>query len=185
MLTSKAMILEQANEGLRLEHMARSKKDEVFFGLNKFLESGRKEIALIKEDVKKVREKEQVNQKMLEEKNKNIEDLRKENEGIIKKIRETNYLVKTLKGVNAKKDAEFHTTTNDLKRKLNLITAHRDRLKKLWLLDKNEKDSLKKELAASQYKDKHSRKEVKEWLSLGESKNADGSGIKCEAGERQ
>ena len=165
--------------------MARSKKDEVFFGLNKFLESGRKEIALIKEDVKKIREKEQVNQKMLEEKNKTMEDLMKENEGIIKKIRETNYLVKTLKGANAKKDAEFHTTTNDLKRKLNLITAHRDRLKKLWLLDKYEKDSLKKELAASQYTDKHSRKEVKEWLSLGESKNTDGSDVKCEAGERQ
>ena len=186
LLTSKVMILEQANEGLRREHMARSKKDEVFFGLNKFLESGRKEIALIKEDVKKLRDKEQVNQKMLEEKNKTMEDLRKENDSIIKKMRESNYLVKTLKGANAKKDAEFHTTTNDLKRKLNLITAHRDRLKKLWLLDRNEKDSLKKELAASQYTDEHSRKEVKEWLSLGESKNVDGSGVKCgEAGERQ
>ena len=103
LLTSKIIILEQANEGLRREHMARSKKDEV----NKFLESGRKEIALIKENVKKLRDKEQDSQKMLDEKNKTIEVLRAQNKSFVKKMRETNHLVKTLKIANAQKDSEI------------------------------------------------------------------------------
>ena len=84
-------------------------------------------------------------------------------------MRESNYLLKTLKIANAKKDADIQTKTNELKRKLSHITAHRDRLKKLWLLDKNEKDSLKKELATSKAVVTYSRKEVKEWPSPEES----------------
>ena len=107
LLTSKIIILEQANEGLRREHVARSKNNEVIFGLNKFMESGRKEIALIKENVKKLREKEQDSQKMLDEKNKTIEVLRAQNKSFVKKMRETNHLVKTLKIANAQKDSEI------------------------------------------------------------------------------
>ena len=92
----------------------------------------------------------------LKKKNKTIEDLRKENESIVKKMHDTNYLVKTLKRVNAKKDNEIQNKTNDLKRKLNLIAPHRHTLKKLWLIDKSEKDSLKKELAASMLVNEHS-----------------------------
>ena len=84
-------------------------------------------------------------------------------------MRETNYVAKTLKAANVKKDANIQTKTNYQKRKLSRITAHRDRLKKLWLLDKNEKDSLKKELATSKAVVTYSRKEVKEWPSPEES----------------
>lgn len=132
----KMRSLQQTNKEMKDKVMAGAKEEEVA-ELERFLESGRREIGRIQEEVAKLRTKGQADLVMLDLQAREIEELKKENEDLVK-----------LKKIKCESGEEENLCADSLVKEMKLLREERDQLKKYWVMMKNENVAMKKDLIA-------------------------------------
>jgi len=132
----KMRSLQQTNKEMK-DKVAASAKEEEVVELERFLESGRREIRRIQEEVAKLRTKGQADLVMLNLQAKEIEELKKENQDLVK-----------LKLIKCESVEEENMNGGSVIKEMKLLREERDQLKKCWVMMKNENMAMKKDLVA-------------------------------------